>query len=632
MERNIRKIGLVNFLALLAAGVLSFLLGRYANSLAGQVASVFFGAGILTALVALVQMGLEERERLEKLEFDELTKERGAASLFDAGAEAFPARGSREQFEKWVLPAFATLLTIGLGIGAYFLWTWLRGVTVVGLNQPMVALSLFAVQALVLFVLGKYSANLARLDGQRLLRPASSFLVFGAYVSMAVAVCIGLVFGGQPRADWWMARALVIILGLITIEGVISLILEVYRPRVKGKQPRLVYESRLIGLMGQPEGIFTTAATALDYQFGFKVSETWFYQFLQKALAWLVLVQLGVLLLSTMVVFIEAGEQGLVERWGRPRGEHILNPGPHLKLPWPVEQVYRFRTDEIQTFTIGIVEEEGKDDGHGHAAAAASRPGVVLWTVKHAKEEFNLLVASREQSAAANASSSNQGGVPVDLLSVSIPVQYQIKDVKSFAYNHVNAGDLLEKIATREVVRYLVGVDIFDIMSVGRAKASSDLQTLIQERAEELKLGVRIVFVGLQDIHPPTKVAPAYESVVGTRQENEAKLRVAEGYAARTVSIASAEADRRVHRAEAYMAQRVARAQAQAAQFTNQVMAYKASPHVYTNRAYLQALTRGSTNSRKYVVIATNTVESFQFNLEDRIREDIAEIAVPKPK
>src|SRR5688572_20207209 len=114
MERNIRKIGLVNLLTLLAAGVLSLLLGRYANSWGGAVASVFFGAGTLIALVALIQMNLEERERLEKLEFDELTKERGASSLFNAGAEAFPARASREQFEKWVLPGFATALTIAL--------------------------------------------------------------------------------------------------------------------------------------------------------------------------------------------------------------------------------------------------------------------------------------------------------------------------------------------------------------------------------------------------------------------------------------------------------------------------------------------------------------------------------------
>lgn len=621
MERNIRKIGVVNFLALLAAGALSLVLGRYSHSLAGQVASLFFGAGALTALVALFQMGLEEKERLEKLEFDELTRERASASLFNATeAEAFPARRAREQFEKWILPIFASVLVIGLGVAVYFLWEWLRDVTVEPPFNPLVALSIFGVQALILFLLGKYSASLARNDGQRLLRPAASYLVLGSYLSMLIALGVGLVYGGQTRVDLWLANALVAIIAIMVIEGVFTLIFEVYRPRVRGRQTRLVYESRLIGLMGQPEGILSTAATALDYQFGFKVSETWFYRFLEKALAWLVLVQLGVLILSSMVVFIEPGEQGLIERWGRPRGEHILNPGIHFKMPWPAEKIYRFRTEQIQSFSVGVLPEE-HEDAHGE---------VILWSVKHAKEEFNLLVASKDQGA--SQTSTNQGGVPADLLSVSIPVQYQIRDVKLFAYEHVDAGKLLEKLATREVILYLVGVDIFEIMSSGREKASGDLQQLIQKAADDNRLGVKIVKVGLQDIHPPIKVAPAFELVVGTRQENESKLRNAEGYAAKTVALAEAEADKRVHAAEGYRARKVAEAAAQAARYSNQLTAFKASPSVYTNRAYLQAWARGATNSRKYILLTTNTMETFQINLEDTLREDLKEISVPKPK
>jgi hypothetical protein len=46
----------------------------------------------------------------------------------------------------------------------------------------------------------------------------------------------------------------------------------------------------------------------------------------------------------------------------------------------------------------------------------------------------------------------------------------------------------------------------------------------------------------------------------------------------------------------------------------------------------LQALERGATNARKYVLAATNTTDVIQMNLEDRMREDLTEIAVPKPK
>jgi len=92
----------------------------------------------------------------------------------------------------------------------------------------------------------------------------------------------------------------------VGIETVLNLILEIYRPRVRGKAGRPLYESRLVGLLGQPEGLITTAAEALDYQFGFKVSETWFYRTLrERVLAMFIGLQILALVLSTMVTIIE---------------------------------------------------------------------------------------------------------------------------------------------------------------------------------------------------------------------------------------------------------------------------------------------------------------------------------------
>src|SRR5207237_632434 len=112
--------------------------------------------------------------------------------------------------------------------------------------------------------------------------------------------------------------ALCALLAVFAVENLLALILEIYRPRVKGKLERVLYESRLVGLLGQPEGLFTTAAHALDYQFGFKVSETWFYKFLEKRIVWLLAGQFLILLFSTCFVFINAGEEGLLERFGKP--------------------------------------------------------------------------------------------------------------------------------------------------------------------------------------------------------------------------------------------------------------------------------------------------------------------------
>ena len=105
--------------------IAAFVVTCYVNSLAGQAASVFLGLGALVAFASWFQMRLEENEQLEKLEMDELARAKGESALFDAKeSEVFPARRSREQFEKFFVPGFAVLLFLLEGLGAWLLWRW----------------------------------------------------------------------------------------------------------------------------------------------------------------------------------------------------------------------------------------------------------------------------------------------------------------------------------------------------------------------------------------------------------------------------------------------------------------------------------------------------------------------------
>ena len=624
MERDIHKNGLINLLTLLGVGVAGFAVARYAGSLAGQITAVHVGLGVLVALVSWFQMRLAERERAERFELDEMARSKGSATMFEArDAEVFPAQRAREQFDRFFVPGFTVLLFLLQAGGAYLLWRWLgkAGAGVVA-ARSLEALSLFGLFALILFLLGRFSATIARLENHRLLRPGASYLLLGAYLCFITALAIAGIKAEFPKADLYAARGLCVLLGLIALETLAGLIFEIYRPRVKGKVARPLYDSRLVGLLGQPEGLITTAAQALDYQFGFKVSETWFYRFFEKALAWLILLQLAVLLFSTCVVFVDAGEQGLLERFGRPvAGREILGPGAHLKLPWPVDKIYRYRTDEIQTLSVGFAPEAERD-----------REKTILWTVAHAKED-NFLVANREQSLAEDlAAPGDRKAPPVSLLTVSIPVQYQIRDLKAWAYRYEDAAELLQDIATREVVRYLVSVDLNEIMSRKRLEAAHALRERIQAAANGYQLGADILFVGLQDIHPPVKVAPEYEKVVAARQQMQAKILVAEADAIRTNELAGAAAFTITNAAAAARLRLEQTALARAAAFTNQLPAFNAAPSVYRQRAYAQAFAAATAGVRKYVLLTTNTQDVIVFDLQDKIGEDLMRISVTPPK
>ena len=625
MQRNLQKNGLVNLLMLLAVGVSAFAVARYSNSLAGLVSVAFLGLGMLVAAVSWFQMRLEEGERLEKMELEELGRARGGSALFEGkDADIFPARRSREQFERYFVPGFTLVICLAQAAAAVLFWRWLsQPTTQPDLKQPMAGMFLAFLFALVLFLLGRFSATFARLQNHRLLRPSSSYVLLNAILNAVVGLGIVLVQADFIKADFYVAYALCGLLAVIAVESLVTLVLEVYRPRVKGKVERPLYDSRLVGLLGQPEGLITTAAQAIDYQFGFKVSETWFYRFLERAILWMVPLQLLLLLLSTCVVVVEPGEQALLEHFGRPvPGRTVLGPGAHFKWPWPVDRIYRYRTEQIQSLSVGVTPEEEKEPERA-----------VIWTFSHTKDQ-NFLIANRNVSSLDN---TNQTAVkrtpPVSLLTVSIPVLFQITDLEAWAYINEDAPSLLQDLATREVVRYMAGVDLNELMTVGRLEAAETLVKRIQAASDERQLGARIVLVGLQDLHPPTKVAPDYENVVGALQAKQAKILTAKAYQISTNALSIAQALSVLNRSKAEAKATEVRALAQAALFTNQIPAYASAPSVYLQRAFLQTFARATANARKYVVLTTNTHDVITLDLQESIARDILnDVKVPEAK
>jgi regulator of protease activity HflC (stomatin/prohibitin superfamily) len=614
MERNTQKNGLVNFVVAVLVFIAAVAVATLAKSLAGFAASVFLGLGAAIAFISWFQMNLEEKEHLEKLELDELARSKGA-SLFEAkDSGSFPAQSARIQFEKFIVPGFAVVLLLVEAAAAWFFWR-LSGssqVTVIPANATAAA-ALFGIFFLVLFVFGRFSVTMARLDKHRLLQAGSSFLLAGGYVCAVVAAGIVGTEIKHPRADFWAARGLCVLLALLAAETFLTLLLEIYRPRMKGKIARPLYDSRVAGLLAQPESLFTTAAQTLDYQFGFKVSETWIFQALKKGLPAFLLIQAVALIISSMFVFVDAGERAVVERCGKPAG--VFEPGAHFKLPWPLDKVYRVRTEQIQSFAVGYTPDEKNESP------------VVLWTVAHSKEE-NFLVGNH--AIATISTDTNSNAKPVGLITVSIPVQFQITNVTDWVYKNSNPQDLLQALANREVVRYLAGSDLNELLSQGRLEAAEMLRNKIQDAANARSLGAKILFVGLQDIHPPTasEVAATYEKVVGAEQTRLATILISESAAISTNAAADARAYNLTNIADANRIRLQTQAFARAAAFTNQIPAYKAAPSVYRQRQYLQAFDDATKNARKYILLVTNTTDVVIFDLQDKIRADLLDLSI----
>ena len=645
-QQNSKKLGFINSLVLLVVTITALLLSPE-DSTAGLAGVVLLGIGTLIGFFSFIQSHLIDRERVEALEMQELDRTRGNESLFAGAAEdAYPARNARRQFEKWVVPGFTVLVLLGQALGLWWIFGELTGAEEADEGGKVLSIMFFALFMIVLFMMGKYSAGLARMDGQELLRPAANYMLLGSVVCTAVVASLTASHLGSHGWDDAISWILFAVVAIAATENLITLILEIYRPRVDGKKARLIYDSRLIGLLGQPGGLISTAAQALDYQFGFKVSETWFYRYLEQKLALILAIQFVVLFLSSSFVVIHSNEKALLERFGikqeevNAEGEReakMLNPGFHFKLPWPIDKVYRFKTDQIQSFTLGVV-----DDQHDEAKPEGGE--VLLWTTPHnhgsstdREQNFNMIVASRDADAGSAA-----GAVPMNLLTVSIPVHYRINDLDAWITNNANAGSLLQKLAMREVTKYLIRADIDKLMGSDRASAQKTLKQDIDAQAKKHNLGAEVIFVGLQDIHPPVGknerseqtggvaggVAEKYEEVIVAQLNAETKHLEALQYSAGKVPQARATAAEILARARSESTNKVAIAEAEAKRFANQVAAFLSAPSVYKTRMKLESFKEATVGSRKYILSDPANRDVINLELQDQLRKDLLNVTV----
>ena len=633
-EYNSKKLGFINGIALLGITIGTLYLALKSGSNVGLASLVLLGVGTLISLFSFVHSHLIDRERQEALEMEALDQARdNDESLFSGAAEdAYPALNARRQFEKWIVPGFSLLLLVAQGIGIWLILGKLNQWASPNPGQALIPILFNSLFVVVLFLMGKYSAGLARMDGQELLRPGASYMLLGSVLGTAIVLSETASYFGYPLWDKWITWLVLAIIITSAVENVVTLVLEIYRPKGDKLKARLLYDSRLIGLLGQPGGLISTAAHALDYQFGFKVSETWFYRYLEQKLALILGVQFVVLFFSSSFVVIQANEEALLERFGK--NNRISGPGFLLKWPWPIDKVYRYKTDEIQSFTLGVM-----DQKQGEQNQVETK--VILWTTQHnhggpdqdPEQNFNMIVASNNADAQSAAES-----VPVNLLTVSIPVQYRISDLNEWVTNNANSGSLLQKLAMREVTQYLIGVDMDELMGPGRTEAQKTLQDRLQKQVIEHNLGAEIVFLGLQDIHPPVGkneqsketggVAESYEKVIVAQLNAETNRLAALMYDASKVPLAEAFAVESITKAKSDSTNKVAIAKAEAKRFANQIAAFESAPSVYKTRMKLESFKEASKGSRKYILSDPTNRDVINLELQDQLRQDLLNVTV----
>lgn len=663
--RNVSIVGLMLQLAL----ALSLLLVYSINHSAATYAAArltFGGIFIWLALWMLYQQ--RRRVAEESLETERLKQQRdsaGTESIFDLEEEDFlVARRRLQWMHRWLLPSFVVLAVFYLLGGHFVAWPMALFGRIADdeiwgqINHASLSMLIVAGIAFISFLFSRYVGGMAREPEYRLLRAGSIFLFASALVCLLVTICLGLASTGMSIPERVLAIATRYLMVLVGLEFLANFVLDFYRPRVADGLTRPAFESRLIGLISEPGGIAKSIADAVNYQFGFEVSATWFYKMLERAVVPLAALSILVLVGMSSVVVVDADQLAVIERFGRRLSEEPVKPGLHFKCPWPIDQARKATVTLVQEMIIGEVgkgEEPELEEG-------AER--VITWTEEHNFVPFvDVLVATPDAPLPGGQTrgEADEGGgaVAVSILRMSMAVHYRVKDDAAgffdYLYNYENPQAMLRDIAYRELVKQAVHFDYQKIMGEQRAEVTEKLETFIQKKCDAMALGLEIVFVGLQDVHPPTEndVAATFQKVATAEQQRDTLIEAARvDYAKELVGVAGhvrraeklyaliqekdqlgaqdserlaaverdlerytrgdldagilpvlGEAGQRIQLARADAEDEISRALAKVNTFRLERVAFEASPRLYKMRKVLAALSQELDGVRKYVVI-----------------------------
>lgn len=262
-------------------------------------------------------------------------------------------------------------------------------------------------------------------------------------------------------------------------------------------------------------------------------------------------VVLGGLFLLSSVYTVDPEEKAVVLRFGRYID--TKGPGPHLRLPFGIDQVVKIPTERVLHEDFGF-----------RGASASDGQSI--------PEESLMLTGE------------------LNVAEVEWVVQYKISDPRKFLFETRDVQKNLRDVS-QSVLRRVVGDrTVSEVLTTGRDEIAIEAERITQEILDRYKTGVEIQSVQLQDINPPAAVRPAFNEVNEAKQEQEKAINEAEREYNRIIEEARGKAQKQILDAEGYATAVVNRAKGEASRFADVLRGYRSAPRITKTRLYLETL------------------------------------------
>ncbi len=274
-----------------------------------------------------------------------------------------------------------------------------------------------------------------------------------------------------------------------------------------------------------------------------------------------------VLLLGYEMVYrIDPAERGVVMRFGKYVTS--LQPGPHIRLPRPVEEVVKVNVERIQTIT----------------------------------SQSSMLTGDE------------------NIVEVELAVQYRIKEATDYLFK-IADPDVSVRRVTESAIRDIIGQSTLTyVITEGRAQIATEAMALIQVVLDVYESGIEVTSVNMQPAKPPEAVKAAFDDAIKAREDEQRKINEAEAYRNEVVEKAAGEAARIRLEAEGYRDKVIAQAEGEASRFDQLYKEYSKAPEVTRKRLYIEAIESVLSKTNK-VILDNDSGSSLMYLPIDKLIE-----------
>lgn len=273
------------------------------------------------------------------------------------------------------------------------------------------------------------------------------------------------------------------------------------------------------------------------------------------------LVVLAIMLwLASGFYIVDAGERGVVLRFGKY--VETTMPGPNWHLPYPFESVEVVNVENVRTVEVGY------------------RNNV------RAKVLSESLMLTDDEN----------------IIDMQFSVQYTIKDPVEYLFMNRDPDEAVKQ-AAESAIREVVGKSKMDfVLYEGRAEVADRATKLTQDILDRYKTGIDINKLNMQNAQPPEQVQAAFDDAVKAGQDMERLKNEGQAYANNVIPRAKGMAARLHEEALGYQQRVVADAEGEASRFSQILIQYNKAPQVTRERMYQDAMQQVLSNTTKIMV------------------------------